>query len=71
MDKPPFIHRPLLRSSKKLTPAMAERAFELRKLGFTQHEIAAKLGLNQGRISELFNGHWKRPDDAPLLPGLR
>lgn len=44
----------------KPTPPMsvdlASKALRLVKMGFKQHQAAAILGVNQGRISEVVNG---------------
>ena len=48
--------RPVRSERAKLTP---ETVAEIRKLlseGWYQHDIAAKLGVNQGRISEVNTG---------------
>jgi predicted XRE-type DNA-binding protein len=70
MSDVPIIHRPLRRHSKKLTQATAEIAIRLLSEGYTQHEAAAYLEVNQGRISELKNGKIKFSPDSPPLPGL-
>ena len=53
MRKTPFIHRPLLWASKRLGQRERQIAVDLRARGYTQHEIAAYLGVNQGQISKL------------------
>jgi predicted transcriptional regulator len=60
-DNPPF-----RKCSPKVTAVMAEQIRRLRKLGMMQHDIAAKLGVNQGRVSEVLTG--KR--NPPPQPGL-
>lgn len=35
---------------------LASKALTLVKMGFKQHQAAALLGVNQGRISEVVNG---------------
>jgi transcriptional regulator with XRE-family HTH domain len=58
--------------STPVTPEMAAKIKAMRKsLGLFQHQIAAVLGMNQGRVSEVLTG--KRhpevpPSDQPFLP---
>lgn len=40
----------------RLTREDARRVWELRRRGFVQHAIAARFGVNQGRISEILTG---------------
>lgn len=44
----------------KPTPSLtlqdARRVWDLRRRGFKQHAIAARFGVNQGRISEVLTG---------------
>ena len=42
--------------SRTLTREDAEKVFNLAEQGLAQHQIAAILGCNQGRISEILNG---------------
>lgn len=43
--------------SPKLTPSLAARIKRMwAETELTQHAIAAELGLNQGRVSEVVNG---------------
>lgn len=53
--------------SKKLTAAMAA---QIKKLAIVtdlaQHQIAAQLGINQGRVSEVLNG--KKFSHVPPAP---
>lgn len=42
--------------SPRLSKAMADRIRSLRRLGMMQHDIAAKIGVNQGRVSEVLTG---------------
>lgn len=42
--------------SKTLTLKDAEKVFDLYGQGLAQHQIAAILGCNQGRISEILTG---------------
>ncbi|WP_412048735.1 hypothetical protein ACK6D9_12225 [Hoeflea sp. Naph1] len=41
------------RRSPKVSADMAGRIRALYRLGYTQHDIAAMLGINQGRVSEV------------------
>lgn len=53
-----------LRRSPPLTPEMAAAIKHLAATtDLMQHEIAARLGINQGRVSEVLNG--KRFADVP------
>lgn len=56
---------------KKSPPISAEMAAEIRHLvineGLYQHQAAAKLGINQGRVSEVMAG--KRFPEAPPAQG--
>ena len=45
-----------MRHSPPMTPERAAIAKRLMMSGFYQHEVAAKLGVNQGRISEINTG---------------
>lgn len=42
--------------SSPVTKEMAVKMHELSKLGKFQHEIAAVLSVNQGRVSEVLSG---------------
>lgn len=45
--------------STKLTPELVRQIKELLQSGlYYQHQIAAMLGVNQGRISEVKNGQY-------------
>lgn len=44
------------RSSPPVTAEMAAKILHLWSLGYTQHDIAARFGINQGRVSEIVNG---------------
>lgn len=44
------------RQSPPMTPTRAAIAKRLMMSGFYQHQVAAKLGVNQGRISEVNTG---------------
>jgi hypothetical protein len=44
-------------STKKLSPKDVMDIKSRLKRGEHQHDIAARFGLNQGRISEIKNGH--------------
>lgn len=51
--------------SPKVTPEMAAQIkFLLKKNELHQHEIAALMGVNQGRISEVKNGN-RHPNVPP------
>ncbi|MFA6608077.1 MAG: hypothetical protein WCS75_13870, partial [Sphingomonas sp.] len=41
--------------SPPVTPEMAAKIKFLRLCGFMQHDIAARFGINQGRVSEVVN----------------
>lgn len=45
-----------LRRTPPMTAELASKALALLALGFKQHQAAAQLGLNQGRISEVKTG---------------
>ena len=67
MSPPERPSHPTKRGSPRLTAEMADL---IRKLvideGLMQHEAAARLGINQGRVSEVINGHRFPPgDDKP------
>lgn len=40
----------------RLTLEDARKVWQLRRKGFVQHAIAARFGVNQGRISEILTG---------------
>lgn len=44
------------RKSGRMTPELAAKAKALLAEGLWQHEVAARLSVNQGRISEIKNG---------------
>lgn len=46
-----------MKKSKQLTLEDAKLIHLMRKTGMYQHAIAAHFGVNQGRISEVLNGH--------------
>lgn len=55
------------RCSKPMTVEIASRAKTMViRLGMAQHVVAAKLGVNPGRICEVVNGH--RFVNAPFAP---
>lgn len=60
------------RRSPKLTAEMADKIRTLViKEGLMQHEAAARLGINQGRVSEVINGHRFPPGgDGPSQGSL-
>lgn len=47
---------PRRRRSPGVTPEMAAKIKFLLGLGLTQHDIAARFGINQGRVSEINTG---------------
>lgn len=55
--------------SIKITPEIAAEIKRLSMLGLYQHDIAAKIGCNQGRISEVLTGK-TYPQDPESSPGL-
>ena len=65
------------RGSPHVTPEMAAKIKHLCKQGFSQHDIAARFGINQGRVSEINTGKLykevspdKKPPEnpQPMLP---
>ena len=52
--------------SPRLTQAMADQIHRLRDVGMMQHDIAARLGINQGRVSEVLTGK-RFPPQTPDL----
>jgi transcriptional regulator with XRE-family HTH domain len=58
--------------SPPISEALASKIKYLRKeLGLYQHQIAAELGINQGRVSEVLSGKRHRdmpPSDQMALP---
>lgn len=69
MDKKPKRTRPVRRrSSLPLNPEIAGNIKWLWKHSeLNQHEIAAKLHVNQGRVCEVVNGK-RFPDVPPIEP---
>ena len=51
----------------ELTPEVIASVKERIRKGEFQHDIAADLGINQGRISEIKTGK-RGPDIEPMLP---
>lgn len=52
-------------SSPNITPEMAAHIrFLVRDRGLYQHQAAALVGINQGRVSEVMRGH-RYPDVKP------
>lgn len=43
-------------SSRRITGAVKIKILELDSKGFNQHEIAQRLGINQGRVNEVLLG---------------
>ncbi|MCK0149592.1 helix-turn-helix domain-containing protein [Marivita sp. S6314] len=54
--------------SRRLSLQDAVEIWKLTIKGWLQHHIAAKLGVNQGRVSEVLNG--KRFPEAKRLSGV-
>lgn len=55
----------MARRKPRLTRADAVTVWLMRWAGNYQHAIAAHFGVNQGRISEILNGHkWPGSEDA-------
>jgi hypothetical protein len=52
--------------SPRLTQSMADHIRQLRRTGMMQHDIAAHVGVNQGRISEVLTGK-RFPPQTPDL----
>ncbi|SUA99165.1 Uncharacterised protein [Pannonibacter phragmitetus] len=70
MDMPPFVvPPPRRRRSSTVTPEKAAIIKALLKTGMYQHEIAALLEMNQGRVSEINTGK-KFPEIEPLQGDL-
>ncbi|MGJ0512766.1 hypothetical protein [Methylocystis sp.] len=66
-----IVHFPRRRRSKPVANPMTEElASKIKTLviikGMAQQTVAAKLGVNQGRVSEVVNGH--AFPDAPFWP---
>jgi hypothetical protein len=55
--------------SPKLTQEMADEMRRLRNAGMMQHDIAARFGVNQGRVSEVLSGKRFPPRAAYRLKG--
>jgi predicted XRE-type DNA-binding protein len=66
---PTFPHNGTHRHRRR-APLTADLAAKIKKLAAStrlfQHEIAAELGLNQGRVSEVFTGK-RYPEVPPAL----
>jgi hypothetical protein len=55
--------------SPPVTPAMAGHIrYLITELGMVQHQAAALCGVNQGRASEVMNGHWFPDEPARRGP---
>jgi hypothetical protein len=55
----PRTPKPLIRVRKRsprVTPRMASEILALVQNGMHQHDVAARFGINQGRVSEIVNG---------------
>lgn len=60
-----------IKPTPPMTAALAAQAITLVKIyGLKQHQAAAILGLNQGRISEVITGK-RYPNAKPLPPDQR
>lgn len=55
-DKPVVVPFPRKRKSPTVTPVMASRIKAMLETGMCQHDIAARFGINQGRVSEINTG---------------
>lgn len=52
--------------SPTVTLEMANEIRQMVKSGMAQHEVAAHFGINQGRVSEVVNGHkFPNNDNSP------
>lgn len=56
-----------IKPTPPLTADLASKALTLVRMGLKQHQAAAILGLNQGRISEVVNGK-RYPNVKPCPP---
>lgn len=54
------------KKSPHLTQQMADEIRRLRRVGMMQHDIAAHIGVNQGRVSEVLTGK-RFPPHTPDL----
>lgn len=45
------------KKSPKVTKGMAREMLKLLQKGYMQHDVAARFNVNQGRVSEVKNGH--------------
>lgn len=58
------------RHSPPVTSEIAGKIKHLASMGHNQHDIAARFGINQGRVSEIKNGRafaHVPPDGTPLV----
>ncbi len=52
--------------SPTVTEEMAKKIRRMVKSGMAQHDVAAHFGINQGRVSEVVNGHkFPENDNSP------
>lgn len=56
-----------IKPTPPMSAALAAKALTLVRMGLKQHQVAAVLGLNQGRISEVVNGK-RYPGAKPCPP---
>lgn len=53
--------------SPRLTREMADKIRSLARIGMMQHDIAAQVGVNQGRVSEVLTGKRFPPHEPDLF----
>lgn len=53
--------------SPRLTMEMADKIRILARIGMMQHDIAAQVGVNQGRVSEVLTGKRFPPREPDLF----
>lgn len=58
------IELPYRRRSPEVSPEMAAKIKAMLAHGMAQHDIAARFGINQGRVSEVNNGK-RHPNVLP------
>ena len=56
---------PQRRRSPRVSREMAAKIKTLLKTGMAQHDIAARFGINQGRVSEINTGKHRHADVEP------
>ncbi|MFN4126602.1 MULTISPECIES: hypothetical protein [Pannonibacter] len=69
MDRPIIEPGSYGRRSPTVTPEMAAQIKALLKTGMSQHDIAARFRINQGRVSEINKGY-KFPQVEPVQGDL-